>query len=420
MTQRVLGYPVHFAEPRVRKDTRGINGILDKPFRFEREFINGLDREVIVRFRNGLPVRLPRAEGKHYDKFTIKDTYFLNQEIIRVTARIFDSVHEKSPESLKILKEAYEINQQNHSPMYSQAAIVLSVEYVITGAELKKLGGTTYFHGPDVVISSNLDVENIIHPDSGQGMLERTLEKVRGEVNQGDGLFIVEIIDNLGDFGDRFINIDNLVYPIRAKQDGTRKDGVYVTRGDATIGDYGRGDIKVTYYQPDKNLEVYRCDGVSLYRSYADAHALGDVDAIRKEQLQTRDLAIQQGKRDLEEMKLENDRIKFDADQKSQEFNRQKQEFEASRADAARKHEMEITRMKEDMEKREHMYKELDMERARVTHALELERLRKKEVYEERSQARKDTSEWLKILPGVIIGAAALGGTIYSIFKKTA
>lgn len=396
-----FGQNVFFGAPIVRVGVYPAERAYDlSPVEIKQEFINELHENVTIVLRNGLPFQIRGKKGQARRRLTVNYTIVISGDAMHETANVLAQITSRSPITMRVLKEAYESHARNYSP---NQPIVLKLEYIITKEDLRKYGNSLYHHGLDCWISTVETTDYAVHPYSEEGMLQGTIwNNTPDAVKGGGALYAVEIVDNLGTFGDRYLNIANEVYPVRAKKDAKRADGVYVTRTLPSEGELGRGEIVAAHWPFSKtDGEDFDFSQFHLYRTFTDAKTLGDVASARKAELQAKDHELQLGKKELEALKQEAERAGAD-------FARDKQA-----------QERENQRLQQEIIEKDRRYKELEVERERIKHELELERMRKKDQYEERSSKRKDTSELVKILPALILGAAAIITTLISVSRSS-
>ena len=196
--------------------------------------------------------------------------------------------------------------------------------------------------------------------------------------------YSVELVDNAGKYGDRFVNIGNRVYRISPRQDSTRKDGIYVVSNNPVTGKFDLTDVCLVYHTFEEAKEK-----VGLYNSCEEAYNLGDISLARKIELSNMEQSL-----------------------------------------AVMKNEMQMAKQKHDMEmlEKNRELKTLEMERERHAQimaeakeradiAASLERQRIKDYYEDKAYQRKDQSEMLKFIPAVVV---AIGSILMAIktFKQ--
>jgi hypothetical protein len=366
----------------------------------QQEFINGLAEPVTVALRMGMPFIIGPITANTRRRFLIRTTIEIRGDTIQETAAIIGRLSSVNGPVLQALKLEYE-NKSRSSNIRQPIRIVL--EHSLTRETLRQYGNSVYHRDSDCAISVGSHPEGFFHPASDQGALQETIRNNTPDpVRDGGVLFAIEIVDNLGKFGDRFIQIANEVYAIPAKKDESRADGIYVTRSDPVVADCTSGEIKASYYK-FMNAEGVPTDFsfLNIYPTFVEAKTLGDVAGEKRKELADLDHKLQVGKREIMSLQQENERLKQDGDRKKEEFDAKQAAFDAEIAE------------------RERRYRELEVERDRIKHEMELQRLRAKDEYEEKSAKRKDTSEVIKMLPSIVAGGIALISLAVAIFKKS-
>jgi hypothetical protein len=177
-------------------------------------------------------------------------------------------------------------------------------------------------------------------------------------------------VDHNGEFGPRFININRRIYKIPLDTSSECPDGVYLDGNVNVTGNF-TGKLDTLVYSLSEADEK-----LGLFRTYELAKDLGDVQATIKQELEQRANEIKNEKLDLENKRIENDRI-FQEKQ--------------ARLDA------DILKRNEERAANEHLRKQLEDE-------LHLKNLLRKDKFEELSTDRKNSSDILKHIP-VIIGS---------------
>lgn len=391
MSDRPFGQSTFFDTPKSRIAIQPGKRSLEAPAEIRFEFVNELDKPLTIVLRNGLPFVLrgqPRA-GKR--QVIVRCEIILRGGTRHETANVLDQITDKSPATMRALKRAYE---QHQVAYLGQSDIVVIVEYVISSAQLRQYGNSLYHGGLDMWMSTEQSTVQAMHPYSEEGMIQSCIWNNKPEaVKDGGALFAVEIVDNAGVFGDRFLNIANEIYPVRSKRDPLRRDGVYVTRTNPSEGEMGAGEVKAGFYPfvlDDGSVVDFTT--MHLYRTYVDAKTLGDIASVRKEELAKMDFTLQLNKRELEALKQDHEREKVTTARLQQEWDERLMEKDKRNRD-------------------------LEAERDRIKHDLDLERLRQKDKYEQRSTERKDSSDFIKLLPALILGLVGLVTTIINLTK---
>jgi hypothetical protein len=352
-------------------------------------FINATTVPITVVQRSGLPVTIPPKTTFRSRDFVIRTEFQFTPEVKENVRAVLDGVDDSSSIVLQKLKQALKESDEKLG-LYARANLVL--DHPITLEQLQAHGRSVYHHETDCVVSMLPIAYVPAHPHSEEGrslkMMAETPVKVGGE-SFG---YCVEIVDNTGRFGDRFINIANQVYRVRTKRDPERRDGIYIGSSDPDAGELFTGSYSVNRIPLDSPDH----EKFGIYRTFEDARHLGDLTQAQKMSLASVEYATAQVKKELEQTK--------------QQYAKEMAELEHQlKLSEAREKEADLRRARREAE--------LDEERKRAEHLLALERLRLKDRYEERSQDRKDRSEMVKMLPTIIVGIGAAIPIIMKLMK---
>jgi hypothetical protein len=357
--------PTHFGNVRVAPigpdDFR-----LTSPVTISTKFLNFMPTNLTIVERCGLKHNL-----KNVPSLTNRDLIIRVERNIGFTAKEGMSemaaiITNESSEELKAIKEAHLSNNSLRAPNF-----MIVIDYVITYDELRNANGTLYHNELDLVISINDIKSTPIHPYSTEGMRDKMMKEKAPEKTEAEFSYSIDIIDNSGKYGDRFQNIGNQIYRIKARKDNTMKDGVYRISNKPVIGANDPGEQEVVYYSMEDAEEK-----IPLYRTIEDARCLGDLSMAQKARVAV----------------LESEAVNA-------------------------KHEAAVAKSK--LEEVQHARKiegeRIAEERERFNATLESMRESTKFRYEQRSYDRKDSSEMIKFLPGFFMGAIAL----FAAFKAT-
>lgn len=354
-------------------------------------FYNGLGRTITVVYRNGLKVLIPHTVNAARQALMVRSSVFLDACVNPdSTALLNDDGREGTPES-RLLAKGLSRNLQEWTS-HGGSMQATHLDYFITLHELEQNGSSMYLENLDVVISLMPPAMAPCHPFSLQGAREGLMSPR----STGGGLeYRIEIYDQDGLHGDRFINISGEVFCIRVNRSGTRRNGVYV---------YGHAPQSTVSGPTQERTHFYDFEEADqrlhLYQSYNEALTLGNPSDVYKREIE----AAQH------ELKVNEARAREEARLRDIEFESLKRAFERERehfkADQARQ-ERRLKEREAQLEDLEHQYRLHE-------HELKMESLRRKDVYEERSTTRKDWSETLKFLPAAIMLLAAG----YGAYKK--
>jgi hypothetical protein len=253
-------------------------------------------------------------------------------------------------------------------------------DHEVTPSTINDNGGTLYIVEKDIILSTKRD--NIpLHPFCFEAMTKQP----KGTRTLGENGLAVEIIDNRDTIGPRYMRLLGKVVRIDAVKNALKRDGVYLKyRGFMETSHDAVQDI--VDYIPLESMQEAKW----LYRSFAEARTAPEHDVELSYEIKHLDL---QNKKFSAETSLT----------KSEQDHRN----------------MILQQQLDDEERRSKMFEnELNRRYAREEHDSRLEQMKNKDFYEERSNVRKDTSEWVKFIPTMLMGAGAAIVALKSLFSN--
>lgn len=351
-------------------------------------YLNGLSDAVTIVQRSGLAFTVPAATDRNERDFVIRLNHSFSKGVNIDGHYLLNGVNENSPIELQKLQEA--LNRRN---LYARGREEFSLDYLVSRETLQKRGGSVYLVELDIVVSILSPNHVPLHPFSDVGMRAQLLESDPAVNSPKFFGMNIRIVDNNGRFGDRFVNMSGQIYKVVALKSSTLRDGVYMTSSAAVDGDYDVCPPTCTRYsfeEADAELK--------LFRTVDEARTLGDIAAATE-----RELKELQGKlrREEHEFKLERLRREDELDVARRTYERNKLEFETDMSQRLAK--LKLRELELDEQKAE-----LDAMRRREDHLRTMEAMARKDLYEARSQNRKDVSEYIKYVPVVIAGVASI------------
>jgi hypothetical protein len=336
--------------------------------------LNFTRRDLSVADRHGLRYTLPRQSDPQYSDL-----------IVRVEINIPDAVEINIPyllsvsedESTPVIKctKSHLGGMRDLNDPYRRefrGGMFLTFDCPISLKDLEKYGGTVYYHDVDLVIST-LDVDDCpAHPYSENGMaMQPITEYDARDLNLFN--LSMEIVDNKGLIGDRYVIFGGSVYRIKATKNYRKRDGVHVEWNKPVETERETPGKKYRHFEIAEAEQEFE-----LYRTHADAINRGDASANRKEEL----------------ARLEHDNTLL------------KKQLESEKGSL----EMQMVRLKSDLDQKNQTFEMLRKEREEIIqsheHQLSIERIKYKDLMEARSVDRKDSSEVLKFVPTFLAGLA--------------
>lgn len=356
------------------------------PCRMEKEFFNGLSEPVTIVGREGVPVTINPMRIEYSNTFLVRFAFTYSRSVKIDIERLSNAKCETS----RALRDAI-----RHGSVKEGAfgKMVASITYSVSKDQLKAGGGSLYLTNLDIVVSTMQGHYVPRHPHNLDGIRNYLVGREETINTVGSFGYAIQIVDNEGIYGKRYININKEIYEISPIVDRGRLSGVYHAKT-APIGDNGVVPPPIAQLYSFDEAEQY----LGFFKTIEEARILGDISEEQRRELEERALQL---KRDLAEFnaaKLNQDRA----------FDEQKRVFELDRL-----HEEEARRTRENEWKRQEAEQSIRLMRlkeeiATLEHNRSIDSLTRKDHYEERSYSRKDSSEFFKWVPGLIGAGAAL------------
>ena len=199
-------------------------------------------------------------------------------------------------------------------------------EIRITRGEIQQAGGSLYVEEADVVIGLN-DTPHapLVHPFHEKGIPAARDGQGYWMGKRCSAMIGIDIIDNENQIGDRYAWFAGKVFRIRAKNDRTLQDGVYVSN----TPDYGEG-----YYEHHMAQKHYPIDSdqlpINLFRTREEAEHNGNPKSILEAQLASR---VEDTKKDKLELEREIVQLKREREESKARYEERKEERDERRDD---------------------------------------------------------------------------------------
>lgn len=351
----------------------------------EKEFFNGFRKAVTMVDRTGMPLVIQpmnvRGLSRFMVRYTIKYRAGVNIDVERLS--------NATSEGMRALRDAV----LSGSVVQRMGQCFAQVDYGVDEDDVQRNGGSLYLVNLDLVVSTMVGGYVPHHPFSQDGVRNRLVADNETINTTGVVGYSLQIVDNEDIFGPRYININKEIYLVQPTKDPGRLSGVYRASTAPVTESGGVGKPRADYFAfPEAEALL------GLFRSYEEAAVLGDIAAEKKRELDTlaHDLKAQ-------ELHMKSERLESE------------KEFENWRRDLEQRRLVEES----DRKAQEHRWKleesrineagaRLKEEQTRVEHLRSISALERKDHYEERSYVRKDASEFLKWVPAIATGLAAI------------
>lgn len=379
----------HLCEVKEQYSQPLVNGFY--PFSIKTSFVNGLNIPITLVLRNGIKYTIPPLINCKHKEFIIEYEYeFQDNVIIDANNLLNDSSSESH--KLKAITD-------NPEPTRVHGFKKNVFFYSFTKEDINLKGGNLYIYNLDMVVSLWSKNDSVSpHPFSETGLRNLFLEQTE-EVNTYSSFgYSIRIIDNDNVFGTKYININNKVYQVNAVKDDIYRSGVYLISSGSVTGE-NICSIPVTniYSFEDAEKEL------GLFNSYIEAQTLGNVLETKKKELDNYALEIKE-----KEAAIKKNRLEMDA-----EYEAKKRQLEFTRLEEEEKRKLKEINLKREESRIAEKQALLKEKLAEVEHERTLASLNRKDHYEEKSYARKDSSEAIKFVPLVLGGLIAIASIIY-------
>lgn len=365
-------------------------------FQINTRYINNTQKVIRAKLRSNMELTFPavphRTPHSRDHQFLVRHELVVSAACTEQMKNYFSTLSEDVTGALELFRNVYlKVYEDVYKP-FQRNDLRCVIEYVFTERDLMETNGVFYHDELDTLFKFGDEPFEVPHPHSFAG------RKLAGEHNANElrekhgFIFWVEIIDNLGKYGDRYLSICNQVYKIVAREDKNRPDGLYIVSSKPTNGKINPNEVSTKYYRfEDVEKEL------GIYPTYEQALSYGDVALTRKRELAELEHAIALERQEFQREKSHHEREKLHYEAELEDKNRRLKDMEYERSLHARSME--------------------DL-RGQQNTLLEMERLRLKEMYERRSSERKDASEFIKFLPSIL---AAVGTLLmaYKAFRTT-
>lgn len=356
-----MWYETHFVKPIVgkRRDYKDFSNPL---FETRISYLNYSGEEVKVACRNGLKFSIKSNTAFGRKDFIIRVEMYMSETTKLEILNQVNNATDRDSDELKVMKQF--IDQSTMNKELGQYEMIL--EYPVELDDIKRKGGVAYIEDCDVMLGVGVSTKVLTHPHSSEGRIRDSfVEPLLTEGFSSDYVFV----ENSGKINKLFLRLGNKVFTLNAVKDNSREEGVYIRNSEES-------NI-VTKVDLSDDLLNY-----GIYKTYLEANDLNKevMDMKYKNELATIE-------NELKGKNIELTRIRGELDKQKIEYDKNKIELEA-------KYQQELRQLDLEMKKNE---------------LLQAERKNSvKDYYEERSYQRKDSSEWMKMLPTVIVGIGSI------------
>lgn len=363
--------------------------------------VNYTNKEIQVGLRNGIVYAIT---PKHPPAGTVPGVIVIADVDSEKTYVKIDSKNQLNDpinEDQKILKASIKRSTKLRNN-YERA----SVEYFISREVLDMEGGLVYLPEVDIQVSMFTPTATPEHPFSFTGYETHTVFDNDFLSCQTLTGIAFKLVDNAGRLGLRYVNLNRHVYQLTPTTDVNLNDGLYVTTNGMCTGNRRHAVPKTQYYPTDKIAELFG----PIYQTAEQARIDGDPETIRKREWDKAEAELKN-----DSLLLKSKILATEAELADMTRIRDLDKLELSRIQA------ELDRQKLASDQREQEFKMIERQhehqRKMLENELHLKKLDRSDYYDERSSARKDSSDIVKMLPTIITGVVALLAFINSTKK---
>ncbi len=354
-------------------------------------FYNSLNVDVIVAFRTGVKYVISRRSGSGIKGFVIRTSYWTTPTVKVDTHDLLNDTGQLTSNEASLIERS--IVDDTALKVRSTGI----VDYVLQYSDFEQHGGSVYLENLDITLSLADLPQAPSHPFSLAGIRKRLIHEYP-DLTEGRGLsYNVRIIDRLGRFGNRFINLGGEVFLVVAERNNTDlQDGVYAVSNHPVIGEQTTPLPRSRFF----SFEVAEKE-LHLYRTFNEAKTLGNPQDVYRRELDDRKLELARREQEWAEQKVQ---WKREEDERKRAF---EQESHAQRMRLMEREERAREREYQLNEREYHMRlfeQRLKNEEARIRR----DSMILKEAFENRALNRKEIIEILKYIPTLIGGVAAL------------
>lgn len=382
MSQQILTHYGKVQIPSIKVGEPESGGI--SHYQINTRYINNTQKVIRAKLRSNMELTFPpvpqRSEHSRDHQFLVRHELVVSATCAEQMKNYFNGLDEDVTGALELFRNVYlKVYDDLYKP-FQKRELRCTIEYVFTEQDLRQTNGVFYHDELDTLFKFGEEPFGVPHPYSFAGKKLESEQNAELLREKHGFIFWVEIIDNHGRYGDRYLTICNQVYKIAAREDKNRPDGLYIVSSKPTNGKISPDEVSTKFYRfEDIEKEL------GIYSTYEQALSFGDVALSRKRELAELEHAIT-----LERQNFQREKLHYEAE--IDEKNRRLKDLEYERNLSNRAME--------------------DLRNNQAT-LLEMERLRLKEHYDRRSSERKDASEFIKFLPSIL----AAVGTMLMAYK---
>lgn len=255
------------------------------PIEIRTQFHNYLGTEATIVLRSGLstfiPCETPSRWRSYAGQFVVRTTIFINARICRSVAECMHYVPRDatlSPRVLLAIRKSFD----EQVPDNKSRNVTIILDTVVSLEELRQHGDSVYLDEVDVVVTLKQAPGIPAHPQSVLGR-QYDMQRQARNTNPGNAGFFynLELIDNLDQYGPRYIRLGEHVFKLDVKRDRSRPDGIYLTSQKPVKGSVTVSGVHTQYYTFEDAQKT-----LGVFNNYNEALFDGDIASQRKREIQ--------------------------------------------------------------------------------------------------------------------------------------
>lgn len=352
-----------------------------------RDFVNLTGKDLQVSLRNGLVIKIPKIPTDIRGFMIIYDTYSIPQENVYAVGEQLGLLATENDTELKIMKSVFDTVYFSRS---ITGGMVFTLETLLYLKDIEDENGCIYLIDKDVVITiANHYDEAEKHPYAQFNIASEKFRKLNEETS---GLnFHIELVDNDCVIGERFFCFNGKPMLIRPVKDENRVSGGYLFIQNTIPGLENAVSERVELDQLEEKLGLYKTEEDAITAGNSQILFTNKITELQR-QISEDNLKITQTKNEYE-LELLNAKRKMT-------------ELEAELRDK----KLEEEKLKLEFEKTRRTYDETIM---KLKEEAERKKYEREDYYDEKSHRRKESTEYIKMLPALI----SLAAVLVAIFK---
>lgn len=373
----------HYAKPLKPSDSLLCdNSLIASYVTKEVRFFNGTKYDLTVVDRTGVRIIIKRYPGLNNSKFIAKTTWCIRRDQIDNFLIGMEGYQYLNNEELNYLMQ-HAINSRRAGSRF-QDDVRAVLEYEVHENEFSPDKQSMYMTNLDVVVSTTRLSNLPAHPFtvSTVGMDSGRLMGDFDDIHNATIKLVY--IDNTKKRGDRYVNLCGQIQKLVPKIDVNNSDGIYIYTREQEI------DAPESHYIKKNVVSVEDAEKVlGIYKTYEEAQYGGDPKNGIKLAILEAESSLTNTKNELAKKNLELERLTTES--KAKEL-----EYKTLRDDLQRTHDL----LKASEENRKLLFSN--------------EIITRKHEYDMKSLERKDYSDLVKFVPGLVI---AFGAVVAAVLK---